>query len=284
MFSATYTDDIRALAARILRDPLTHRRRAAQRARRSGVEQRVYRVSEGSQAAPARAPHRGAASGTRCWSSRAPSTVPTAWRSSSNGRHSASGDPRQQEPGGAHASARRTSRPGRITALVATEVASRGLDIKELPQVVNYELPNVPEDYVHRIGRTARAGADRPRDFTGVAGRGGLLRDIERVLKRPLQLERAPEFVVPQEAPGQQPTQPSHDERQRRHTHRPHGTEPRSAGNRHTQRRSEHRSHAAHRRVARVPSDRVAGRAERYGRITAGVNPGVMSLRTTYIL
>ena len=45
-----------------------------------------------------------------------------------------------------------------MTALVATEVAARGLDIKELPQVVNYELPNVPEDYVHRIGRTARAG------------------------------------------------------------------------------------------------------------------------------
>jgi ATP-dependent RNA helicase RhlE len=47
----------------------------------------------------------------------------------------------------------------RIVALVATEVAARGLDIKELPYVVNYELPNVPEDYVHRIGRTARAGA-----------------------------------------------------------------------------------------------------------------------------
>ena len=46
----------------------------------------------------------------------------------------------------------------KVTALVATEVAARGLDIKELPHVVNYELPNVPEDYVHRIGRTARAG------------------------------------------------------------------------------------------------------------------------------
>ena len=42
---------------------------------------------------------------------------------------------------------------------MATEVAARGLDIKELPHVVNYELPNVPEDYVHRIGRTARAGS-----------------------------------------------------------------------------------------------------------------------------
>jgi ATP-dependent RNA helicase RhlE len=48
---------------------------------------------------------------------------------------------------------------GRIMALVATEVASRGLDIDQLPCVINYELPNVPEDYVHRIGRTGRAGA-----------------------------------------------------------------------------------------------------------------------------
>jgi ATP-dependent RNA helicase RhlE len=43
---------------------------------------------------------------------------------------------------------------------VATDIAARGLDINDLPHVVNFELPNVPEDYVHRIGRTGRAGAD----------------------------------------------------------------------------------------------------------------------------
>ncbi len=48
---------------------------------------------------------------------------------------------------------------GKIRVLVATDIAARGLDIKQLPHVVNYELPNVPEDYVHRIGRTGRAGA-----------------------------------------------------------------------------------------------------------------------------
>ncbi|RKH84209.1 ATP-dependent RNA helicase RhlE, partial [Corallococcus praedator] len=47
---------------------------------------------------------------------------------------------------------------GRVRVLVATDVASRGLDIDQLPHVVNFELPNVPEDYVHRIGRTGRAG------------------------------------------------------------------------------------------------------------------------------
>ena len=48
---------------------------------------------------------------------------------------------------------------GTVTVLVATDIAARGLDIDQLPQVVNFELPNVPEDYVHRIGRTGRAGA-----------------------------------------------------------------------------------------------------------------------------
>ena len=46
----------------------------------------------------------------------------------------------------------------KVQVLVATDIAARGLDISELPQVVNYELPHVPEDYVHRIGRTGRAG------------------------------------------------------------------------------------------------------------------------------
>ena len=48
---------------------------------------------------------------------------------------------------------------GELRALVATDIAARGLDIDQLPQVVNFDLPNVPEDYVHRIGRTGRAGA-----------------------------------------------------------------------------------------------------------------------------
>ena len=48
---------------------------------------------------------------------------------------------------------------GKVAVLVATDIAARGLDIDQLPQVVNFELPNIPEDYVHRIGRTGRAGA-----------------------------------------------------------------------------------------------------------------------------
>ena len=67
----------------------------------------------------------------------------------------------QQKPSGSRQGAGHVQAAGKSPVrLVATEVAARGLDIKELPQVVNYELPNVPEDYVHRIGRTGRAGAN----------------------------------------------------------------------------------------------------------------------------
>jgi ATP-dependent RNA helicase RhlE len=71
---------------------------------------------------------------------------------------------------------------GRFTVLVATEVASRGLDIDALPHVVNFELPMVPEDYVHRIGRTGRAGIDGDAVSLVCIDETRLLGDIERVL------------------------------------------------------------------------------------------------------
>lgn len=75
---------------------------------------------------------------------------------------------------------------GAVTALVATDIAARGLDIEELPYVVNYELPYNPEDYVHRIGRTGRAGL--PGEAISLVGpdERKLLADIEKLLKRPL--------------------------------------------------------------------------------------------------
>ena len=85
---------------------------------------------------------------------------------------------------------------GRVTALVATEVAARGLDIKELPFVVNYELPNVPEDYVHRIGRTARAGGSGAAVSLVSPDEAPLLRDIEQVLRRTLPVAALPTFKV----------------------------------------------------------------------------------------
>jgi len=73
---------------------------------------------------------------------------------------------------------------GGIRVLVATDIAARGLDIEELPHVVNYELPNVPEDYVHRIGRTGRAEATGEAVSLVCVDEHKLLRDIERLLKR----------------------------------------------------------------------------------------------------
>ncbi len=73
---------------------------------------------------------------------------------------------------------------GQVRVLVATDIAARGLDIEELPHVVNYELPNVPEDYVHRIGRTGRAAATGDALSLVCVDEHKLLRDIERLLQR----------------------------------------------------------------------------------------------------
>ncbi|VAX11901.1 ATP-dependent RNA helicase RhlE [hydrothermal vent metagenome] len=75
---------------------------------------------------------------------------------------------------------------GKVRVLVATDIAARGLDIDQLPHVVNFELPNVPEDYVHRIGRTGRAGNEGEAISLVCVDELKLLRDIERLLKREL--------------------------------------------------------------------------------------------------
>jgi ATP-dependent RNA helicase RhlE len=73
---------------------------------------------------------------------------------------------------------------GAVRVLVATDIAARGLDIDQLPHVVNYELPNVPEDYIHRIGRTGRAGNEGTAVSLVSPDELTMLRDIERLLKR----------------------------------------------------------------------------------------------------
>jgi len=73
---------------------------------------------------------------------------------------------------------------GTVRVLVATDIAARGLDIDQLPHVVNFELPNVPEDYVHRIGRTGRAGAEGEAISLVSPEERGELRDIEKLLKK----------------------------------------------------------------------------------------------------
>jgi len=72
---------------------------------------------------------------------------------------------------------------------VATDIAARGIDIDQLPHVVNYDLPNVPEDYVHRIGRTGRAGATGEAISLVCVDELVFLRDIERLLRKPIRRE-----------------------------------------------------------------------------------------------
>ena len=84
---------------------------------------------------------------------------------------------------------------GRVDILVATDIAARGLDIEALPHVVNYELPMVPEDYVHRIGRTGRAGVDGIALSLVCVDEAKLLRDIEGMLGRRVETQEVPGFT-----------------------------------------------------------------------------------------
>ncbi len=124
-------------------------------------------------------------------------------------------------------------RSGRMRVLVATDIAARGIDVREVSHVINFELPNEPESYVHRIGRTARAGA------SGIAislvdnAERGFLRDIERLTRRKLtptgtQLQPQAEGAAPQapRSEGHRAEGPRNDARpqgQRPQGQRPHG-------------------------------------------------------------
>jgi ATP-dependent RNA helicase RhlE len=83
---------------------------------------------------------------------------------------------------------------GELQALVATDIAARGLDIEQLPHVVNFDLPHVPEDYVHRIGRTGRAGATGEAVSLVCADDKPLLTDIEKLIRRQVPREIIPGF------------------------------------------------------------------------------------------
>jgi len=97
---------------------------------------------------------------------------------------------------GARTRALKDFKDGRIRVLVATDIAARGLDIDKLPHVVNFELPHVSEDYIHRIGRTARAGHDGTAISLVCVDELKLLKDIERLLKREIEKEYIPGYEV----------------------------------------------------------------------------------------
>ena len=95
---------------------------------------------------------------------------------------------------GARTKALKEFKDGKVRVLVATDIAARGLDIDQLPHVVNYELPNVPEDYVHRIGRTGRAGNEGEAVSLVSADEHSFLRGIESLLKTSIPRDVIPGF------------------------------------------------------------------------------------------
>lgn len=100
---------------------------------------------------------------------------------------------------------------GKVRVLVATDIAARGLDIEQLPQVVNFDLPNVPEDYIHRIGRTGRAGLSGKAYSLVSADEIKQLNGIEQLIQKHLPREYIdgfePDHEVPQSSPLRRPKQ-----------------------------------------------------------------------------
>ena len=141
------------------------------------------------------------AAGSRRSCSRAPSTARTASPSSSSRAGIRSAAIHGNKSQAARTRALADFKAGQLTALVATEVASRGLDIRELPQVVNFDMPHVPEDYVHRIGRTARAGNDGHAVSLVSSDETSLLRDIESTMRQSVPFSPTPAFAREEHAP-----------------------------------------------------------------------------------
>lgn len=120
---------------------------------------------------------------------------------------------------GARARALEGFKEGRVRVLVATDIAARGLDIDKLPHVVNYDLPKAPEDYVHRIGRTGRAGNEGLALSLVSHEEFGLLKDIEKLIKHTIpQVETHDEWSVPvAESKSKRVARPSGQNRGRSH-------------------------------------------------------------------
>jgi ATP-dependent RNA helicase RhlE len=194
LFSATYSDDMRQLASGLLRDPVSVEV-AARNATADRVDQSVYKVpKDHKRHLLAHLIKDGNWFQVLIFTRTKHGANRLTQQLEGSGIKAAAIHGNKSQ--GARTRALADFKDNRITALVATEVAARGLDIKELPHVVNYELPNVPEDYVHRIGRTARAGLTGQAVSLVSPDEAPLLRDIERLLKRPLQVAAVPEFPI----------------------------------------------------------------------------------------
>ena len=193
LFSATFPDDIRSLANRMLHSPASIE--IGQRnAPAEGIEQAVYFVDKGQK--------RGALSwliGSGNW------RQVLVFTRTKHGANRLSDQLEQDgltavaihgnKSQGARTRALADFKSGAVRVLVATDIAARGLDIDQLPHVVNYDLPEVPEHYVHRIGRTGRAGNDGLAISLVANDERPLLKQIERLLSQNLPQRRLDGYV-----------------------------------------------------------------------------------------
>jgi ATP-dependent RNA helicase RhlE len=182
LFSATFSDEIRALARGLLHDPLTVEV-APRNAPAELVEHRVHLVEQGEKRAVlSHLLREGSIPQTLVFTRTKHGANRLAEQLGRDGINCAAIHGNKSQ--GARTKALADFKDYKVQVLVATDIAARGLDISELPQVVNYELPHVPEDYVHRIGRTGRAGSSGQALSLVASDERDRLRAIERVLGR----------------------------------------------------------------------------------------------------
>ncbi len=187
MFSATFSEDIRRLASSFLRHPVSievARRNAAA----DTVEQIVFRVrdAESKRAAVAKLIRERSLAQVIVFTNTKIGASRLARQLERDGLNANAihGDKSQQE----RLATLEGFKRGEVSVLVATDVAARGLDIAELPAVINYDLPYSPEDYIHRIGRTGRAGASGLALSLMTGDDERLHQEIEKLLKRKLEV------------------------------------------------------------------------------------------------
>ncbi len=208
LFSATFSNDIRHLARGLLNNPVEIDV-APQNTTATKVEQKIHPVDKGRKAALLSHLIRN-----------------EGWHQAlvfSRTKHGANKLVKLLERDNIHSAAihgnksqaQRTKalaefKKGKVQILVATDIAARGIDIDQLPQVVNFDLPNVPEDYVHRIGRTARAGSSGNAVSLVSADEIKQLSDIERLIKSKIPREDVegfePEHALGESRSGHRPT------------------------------------------------------------------------------
>jgi len=192
MFSATYADDIRKLATELLNDP-AQIQIAQQNSVAATVEHRVYAVDAERKKdlliellAQDSRRQTLVFGRTKHGSDRLAKQLCQAGFKADAIHGNKSQNARQR--------ALKDFKDGRIHVLVATDIAARGLDIDQLPVVINHDLPMVAADYVHRIGRTGRAGCDGIALSLVSRDEQGLLNDIQRLLKRDIEIAVLPGF------------------------------------------------------------------------------------------